>query len=242
MKKRYAIEEITCPECGFVAINANGLRGHRQFKHGVRSSAQLPLQKQDLLISESKLEQLLDERLGAISEQVAELASPEQLYGVKATELIAEQVNTQIKAQLAEQLGDLVDEHLELVQIDRGLTEAEKEYMAELGDKVDLLTQRIDKVVEQDNKNVKMVNDNCRDWGDKVHLLFQALDKHRHNSITGNATLDSRAAKLVDAEVVEADQQRGELLGAEEEPKTIQGKTSKPGYKYLEFLDLSVKE
>lgn len=71
MKKQYTIEELTCPECGFVAINANGLRGHRQFKHGVRpSGAQLPLQKQDLLISESKLEQLLDERFGVISEQV----------------------------------------------------------------------------------------------------------------------------------------------------------------------------
>lgn len=29
---------------------------------------------------------------------------------------------------------------------------------------------------------------------------------------------------------------------AEGEPKTIQGKTDKPGYKYLEFLNLSVKE
>lgn len=58
----------------------------------------------------------------------AELASPEQLYGVKATKWIAEQVNTQIKEQLKEQLGDLVDEHLELVQIDRGLTEAEKRH------------------------------------------------------------------------------------------------------------------
>jgi len=243
MRKRYEIEELTCPECGFVAVNANGLRGHRQFKHGVRpSGAQLPLQKQDLLVSESKLEQLLDERLGVISEQLAELASPEQLYGVQATQLIAEQVNTQIKEQLKEQLGDLVDEHLELVQIDRGLTEAEKEYLAELGTKIDLLTQRVDKVVEQDNKNVRIVNDNCRDWGDKVHLLFQALDKHQHNSITGNATLDSRAAKLVDAEVGEADEQRGELPGAEKEPTTIQGKTSKPGYRYMEFLDLSVKE
>lgn len=75
MKKQYTVEELTCPECGFVAVNANGLRGHRQFKHGVRpSGAQLPLQKQDLLVSESKLAQLLDERLGIISEQVNELS------------------------------------------------------------------------------------------------------------------------------------------------------------------------
>ncbi len=71
MGKRYTVEELTCPECGFVAKNANGLRGHRQFKHGVRpSGAQLPLQQQDLLISESKLEQLLDERFSVVSEQL----------------------------------------------------------------------------------------------------------------------------------------------------------------------------
>ena len=33
-----------------------------------------------------------------------------------------------------------------------------------------------------------------------------------------------------------------EVAEAEGEPKTIQGKTDKPGYKYLEFLNLSVKE
>ena len=74
-KVQYTVEELTCPECGFVAVNANGLRGHRQFKHGVRpSGAQLPLQKQDLLVSESKLEQLLDERFSVISEQVDALS------------------------------------------------------------------------------------------------------------------------------------------------------------------------
>ncbi|GAI68839.1 unnamed protein product [marine sediment metagenome] len=74
-KVQYTIEELTCPECGFVAINANGLRGHRQFKHGVRpSGAQLPLQKQDLLVSESKLAQLLDERFGVVGEQINQLA------------------------------------------------------------------------------------------------------------------------------------------------------------------------
>ena len=74
-KVQYTVEELTCPDCGFVAVNANGLRGHRQFKHGVRpSGAQLPLQKQDLLVSESKLGQLLDERFSVISEQVDALS------------------------------------------------------------------------------------------------------------------------------------------------------------------------
>jgi hypothetical protein len=58
----------------------------------------------------------------------AELDSPEQLYGVKATEQIVEVVNSQIKEQLKEQLGPLVDEKLKLVQVDRGLTEAEKRH------------------------------------------------------------------------------------------------------------------
>jgi len=65
----------------------------------------------------------------------AELDSPEQrhpfLYGVKATELIAEQVNAQIKKQLEEQLGPMVDEKLELVQVDRGLTEADRQHYDE---------------------------------------------------------------------------------------------------------------
>ena len=78
-RKRYTVEELTCPECGFVAVNANGLRGHRQFKHGVcPSGAQLPLQKQDLLVSENKLEQLLDERFALVSEQLDALSAPEQ--------------------------------------------------------------------------------------------------------------------------------------------------------------------
>ena len=61
----------------------------------------------------------------------AELESPEQLYGVKGTEQLVELVNAQIKEQLKAQLGDLVDERLELVQVDRGLTEAEKRHYDE---------------------------------------------------------------------------------------------------------------
>lgn len=58
----------------------------------------------------------------------AELAAPaeKQLYGVEATAQIVEIVNSQIKAQLEEQLGDLVDEKLELVKLEPGMTEAQK--------------------------------------------------------------------------------------------------------------------
>ena len=73
MGKRYSIEELTCPECGWVAKNANGLRGHRQFKHGVLPSSNKQLQRvkgrvlPDRLATESLLEQRLselEERLG----------------------------------------------------------------------------------------------------------------------------------------------------------------------------------
>ena len=170
-------------------------------------------------------------------QEAASLAYPEQSYGVSTTEWIAEQVNTQIK----EQLGDLINDSLELVQIDRGMTEAEKEQLNELVGKMDLLTQRIDKTIEQDNRNMQMVNENSREWSEKVYLLFQALDKHTHSKLTGGATMDSEAAKLIDAEVREADKHRGELPKSEE-PNIIEGKTDKPGYKYFENLNLSVKE
>jgi len=174
-------------------------------------------------------------------QEAASLAYPEQSYGVSTTEWIAEQVNTQIKEQLKEQLGDLINDSLELVQIDRGMTEAEKEQLNELVGKMDLLTQRIDKTIEQDNRNIQMVNENSREWSEKVYLLFQALDKHTHSKLTGGATMDSEAAKLIDAEVREADKHRGELPKSEE-PNIIEGKTDKPGYKYFENLNLSVKE
>ena len=71
MAKRYTVEELTCPECGFVAKNANGLRGHRQFKHGARpSGTQLPLQEQDRLVSESRLEQVLEQEIEELMDGV----------------------------------------------------------------------------------------------------------------------------------------------------------------------------
>lgn len=180
------------------------------------------------------------ERLEARRE-VAPLADLEQLYDVSITEFIAEKVNTQIKEELKEHLGGLVNEYLELVQVDRGLTDAERESIDQLDHLVGQLTQRLDKVLEQVNKNVQVVNENFREWGNKVYLLFQALDKHTHNELTGNATMDSSAAGLISAEVRIADKHRGELPGPEE-PHIIQGKTDKPGYKFYEHLNLSVKE
>lgn len=88
----------------------------------------------------------------------AELDSPERLYGVSGTEQLVELVNAQVKEQLKEQLGDLVDEHLELVQIDQGLTEAEKRHydsslvrlgreLADLGGKLSKLKAEVDPIL-----------------------------------------------------------------------------------------------
>lgn len=65
-------KELTCPECGQTGFgSAAGLRGHRQFKHGVPPSGpQLPLEQQDRLITESVLGQRIEESLGEVIEQV----------------------------------------------------------------------------------------------------------------------------------------------------------------------------
>jgi len=90
-------EELTCPECGRVFKDMRGLKGHRQFKHGIRQSAQLPLEKQDLLVNESKLEQLLDARFAVITEQLDALSGeqPGALSGEQLEQL--EQLQQQVK-------------------------------------------------------------------------------------------------------------------------------------------------
>ncbi|MFC2068250.1 hypothetical protein ACFLTP_04510 [Chloroflexota bacterium] len=64
------VEQRTCPECSFIARNVNGLRGHRQFKHGVKPAGmhQVMLEQQPKrLVTEDMLEQL-EERFIAASE------------------------------------------------------------------------------------------------------------------------------------------------------------------------------
>ncbi len=79
--KKWTEEELTCPECGFVAKDRRGWNGHRQFKHGISaSSTQMPKQEQDLLVTESKL----DERLEPIPRAIG-LPDNEQLIDLKAT-------------------------------------------------------------------------------------------------------------------------------------------------------------
>lgn len=84
----------------------------------------------------------------------AELDSPERLYGVSGTEQLVSLVNAQIKEQLNAELGDLVDEHLELIQIDRGLTEAEKKHydkcLADLGNALVKLKAEVAPILDRE--------------------------------------------------------------------------------------------
>jgi len=177
----------------------------------------------------------LRERLEA-NRKAAPLADLEQLYGVEATKWIAEQVNTKIKEQLKEQLGDLVDEHLQLVQIDRGLTEADREHyddaLASLRSDLANLKIGVNVLVQTVNNNVEV----CNEHFVKVARLFQFLAAHIHD---GDGAVAVSPEKLLKAEVELADKRLGKIEG---QPSIIKGKTGRPGYRYLEYINLSVKE
>jgi len=66
-------QELRCPECNAVFKNRAGLNGHRQFKHGIRPTAQLPLEQHDRLVSESRLEQVLEQRWELPNQAIAAL-------------------------------------------------------------------------------------------------------------------------------------------------------------------------
>lgn len=195
-KVQYTIEELTCPECGFVAVNANGLRGHRQFKHGVRpSGAQLPLKTQDLLVSESKLEQLLDERFGVISKQVDALSGElEQL------------------AEVAKGDGAAI------TKLKERLNAAER--------------KTIDDFSEMEKARF-------------VIPWMQGLDAEefvRLALVTGH---DAQLVEVNDPAVVSVlaesfRRQEEEKQAEEEKAKVLRGRTDLPGYRYLEYVNLSV--
>lgn len=196
-KVQYTVEELTCPECGFVALNANGLRGHRQFKHGVRASgAQLPLQKQDLLISESRLAQLLDERFGVISEQVDALS------------------------------GEL-DQLAEAAKGD--------------GAAIAALQERLDAA---EGKTIEDFS--SMEKAKFVVPWLQGLSGEDFVRLSLETGHDAQLVEVPDpeavAKVTEIMKEQAEQAKAEENPKIIEGKTDKPGYKYYSYLDISMRE
>lgn len=76
-RKKYDPGELDCTEegCNFTARNANGLRGHLLFRHGVRANPQTTeaQPQHERLVSINALETILDERLGVLADQIAEL-------------------------------------------------------------------------------------------------------------------------------------------------------------------------
>ena len=156
-----------------------GLKGHRQFKHGVRDSAQLPLQKHDLLVDESKLEQLLDARFAVISEQVDALSNGDKQQGER------------------------------IKQLEQRLAAAESRTIDDFSpvDKAEFVIPWLAGLDDQE---------------------FFKLARG-----TGHDVVPDPAVVTILAETFEKQ--------AEEET-IIPGKTELPGYRYLETLNLSVKE
>lgn len=100
-----------CDICGKECKTGQGLGGHKRWVHGVApSGAQLRLEQPNPLITKSALEQLLDERFAAISEQVDALSGE-----------LAEQVKTLSGEQ---QQGEKQDERI--AQLEQRLVAAER--------------------------------------------------------------------------------------------------------------------
>lgn len=136
---------------------------------------------------------------------------------------------------LAQQLKGF-DERLELVQVDRGLTEADKEHYD--GALVEL-ESRLAKLKEGVNKLVQTVNNNgevCNDHFVKVARLFQFLAAHIHD---GDGVVAVSPENLLKAEVELANKRLGKIEG---QPAIFQGRASAKGYRYLEYVGLSVRE
>ncbi len=132
-----AKKELICPECGQTGFgSAAGLRGHRQFKHGVPpSSPQLPLEQQDRLITESVLEQRIEQALGEFIEQVgSEVAAIKQQL-----KQLAEQPLEQPNSALANEVSEL-GQRLDVM--DRDYRE-DQGFAVVFGNKVKPLEERV---------------------------------------------------------------------------------------------------
>lgn len=140
---KWTTEQLTCPECGFIAKDMRGLNGHRQFKHGVHPAApQLPLQKQDLLVSESTLERILDQRFSTISEQLNTLTGAvTELRDCEVAEL-----QERLRAQEQRRINDF-DEHAQALYLIEALYKLDVETvrtLLEKADKSDILQTPLD--------------------------------------------------------------------------------------------------
>ncbi len=136
---------------------------------------------------------------------------------------------------LAQQLKGF-DERLELVQVDRGLTEADKEHydgaLIELESRLAKLKEDVKNIVQTVNSNGEV----CNDHFVKVARLFQFLAAHIHD---GDGVVAVSSENLLKSEVELANKRLGKIEG---QPTIIRGRVSAKGYRYLEHVGLSVRE
>ncbi len=168
---KWTQEELTCPECGWVAKNPNGLRGHRQFKHGVRASgAQLPLQEQDRLVTESVLEQRIEESLGEVIEQIgSEVAAIKQQL-----KQLAEQPLEQPNSALANELSEL-EQRFNVVEreyrADQGFAATFGKQVKPLEERVASLSEVVESLREEEAGDINKVRAELGNRVDRKYVL-----------------------------------------------------------------------
>jgi len=173
------------------------------------------------------LRQLVDDMLYPNREEAA-LSTDESVLGrLDVLEGVYEVLGKQFKD---------FDERLELAQVSRELTETDREhYDKSLAD----LSGELANLKSGANKLVRTVNNNgevCNDHFVKVARLFQFLDAHQHNS---DGMIRVSPNELLEAEVQLANKRVGELPDTD---KVKSGRFAKPGWKFLEYLDMSIRE
>ncbi len=174
-----AKKEYACPDCDFVGKSAAGLRGHRQFKHGVPPSSAQLLQQQDRLVTESMLQQELAELWQQVDEmqldvsldrQVdnAEAAAQQQRKRIDNAEAALQQQGKQL-ANIIKQLEPYSQQQARLNQLGEKLTG--------LGQRVDDLSEKLRlprRGVEGMDRIDALLSD---DWVDWFHSRISRLER-----------------------------------------------------------------
>lgn len=236
---KWTIEELSCTEsgCDFVAKNPNGLRGHLQWKHNIlppSSGGRQRLEQRAKLVTEDTLEQ----RISRLEQQLgfAKADTLAHLLAGYAEEPIYETV---------EHLGSQLT-----------LLEEQQAISADVATEIKAVLAKISKQAAVDATRAAQ----------GLFLAVAVLDTHTHSSKDGGVVINNAflakewqpvrdfvnselTAKVIaglfekqhlgESALAESPQQPKEK---EAESEVIQGKTDKPGYKYLKHLGLSVKK
>lgn len=245
---KWTIQELSCPEpgCGFVAKNPNGLRGHLQFKHGIlpaSSGGRQRLEQRARLVTEPALEQ----RLSAL----------EKRLGFAETDALEQLLNSYASVPITDSVKRISSSLATLEQEQQISAEAAKELKAVLA-----------KVREQADR----ADHDYVVAAQSLFLVCAVLETHKHSPEDGTIVIDSEflsrewkpvqgfvKSELSSKDIVRTiadlferpgrpatlnqEASRRSSKGKEpSEPSIIQGKTTRKGWKYLEHLNLSVKQ